>query len=162
MIAKVLPLVPTATEIAAAFEFDDAYEVMLALHLFVREKQARQGLQFDDLTPEEQLVYYALWYDAEVAHGGLLEYFLSETGDRAIDLLLMLRMIGACQNLRLFGRVLALFPNGRPAGNRFERARQLSGRYRELQALDDAFCFLAEDVPTLAAEYLKKHQRAFL
>jgi hypothetical protein len=71
-------------------------------------------------------------------------------------------MIGASQNHRLFARVLALFPNGRPAANRFQRARQLSDKVRQLRLLDDAFCFLVEDVPTLAAEYLKKHQRIFL
>jgi hypothetical protein len=162
MIADALPTTPTLADIAAAFEFDDAYEVILALHMHVREKQARLGLHFDDLSPEEQMVYHALWYDAEVAHGGLLEFFLSEKGDHTIPLLLMLRTIGACQNHRLFARVLALFPDGRPATNRFERARQLSGRFRDLRTLDDTFCFLAEDVPTLAAEYLKKHQIAFL
>ena len=162
MVADAVLAGPTPAQIAAAFEFDDAYEVILALHMFVREKQARKGLPFTDLSPEEQLVYYALWFDAEVAHGGLLEFFLSEKGDHAQMLLLMLRTIGACSNYRLFARVLNLFPNGRPAGNRFERARQLASKTRDLRMLDDAFCFLTEDVPTLAAEYLKNHQSVFI
>ena len=62
MIAEVLHPVPTLADIAAAFEFDDAYEVLLALHMFVREKQARRGLPFAALSLEEQMVFYALWY----------------------------------------------------------------------------------------------------
>ncbi len=167
MIAQPLILNPTYApeDIAAAFQLEDAYDVLIVLQRLTNRKCVEQGLRFEELSYSERLVSYILWFHTDVAIGLLGPFFASERGAHAPAILDALRLIGAVNNANIFECALSVFPFSRPARDHQQRRQQLqaAGQDRRLfSALDRAYAYEAEDAPTLAVEYLTHHQDDFV
>lgn len=143
----------------AAFAYDDAREVLLALHRSISARQAAEQLDFHALLPAEKLVSYLLWFDKEVANGCLMLFFQGDHAAYALEMLDALEMVGAERNWRLFEQALSVFPLGRPARSRARRTDQLYAAgdraHLLLSALDRSFAYEAEDALTLGVIYLE-------
>lgn len=103
-------------------------EVMLLCSLAMTTDDVRIAVldrhakvDFDGLTPAEQIVYLVVSFQFEIECGGLLTYFTNSAGDQTHELLAAMDEIGAMKARRELGRVIKLFPRGKVPADRDER-----------------------------------------
>jgi hypothetical protein len=153
-------------EIEEAFDWEDPYDVILALvHLTVERCEAA-GLPYSSLSQGEKTALHVNWFDSEIANGGLHQLFTNSTGDYWPEILQSLGAVGATSTVALFEIALSVFPDNRPSVDRMDRCGQLEdagGNARDtLHLLSREYYEQDEYLYTLAVEYLKTRKSDFL
>jgi hypothetical protein len=99
----------------------DVYALLGAIEVLVGSK-IRQGLQ---ISFAERMVFAFTWLAREVQNGGFHQFFVNSAGDFWKDVLDGLVAIGDEDGLKLFRRVLSIFPDSSPPDDRDNRLDQL-------------------------------------
>lgn len=128
----------------------------LSVGLYV--KSAKLGNEA--LSHRERIVVDVMGVEAEVANGGLHQFFFNKAGDRAAQSVSALREIGAAAAAAIVAEACSRFPEGAPDSDRFTRQRQLATLALEtFRDLDKRFSRYPDKVVKLLAEYWNKPPR---
>ncbi|MBN1360105.1 MAG: DMP19 family protein [Sedimentisphaerales bacterium] len=118
-------------------------------------------LDFDDLSPAEQ-VFRAIWeLEGEVNNGGFEQYFFNSAGDTAFAVVDALKAIGAYDMARIAEDANRVFPCSLPPRGREERQALLDSLDREqkafLESLDHEFYGYPGNLTELLYDYVKRN-----
>ena len=127
----------------ASIPFED--EIIKQYCLITKERVPKNGgekyLQY--LSDVDQLVCLIVHFDGEVLNGGVRHWLECTGGYYAQETLQALERIGADESAGLLREIVNMFPEGRPARDRFERCEQLEALNEEQQkrisALEDRY-----------------------
>lgn len=116
-------------------------------------------LDFDDLSPAEQ-VFRAIWdLESDVNNGGFDQYFFNSSGDTAFAVVDALKAIGAQETARIVAEANGMFPGSSPPRDRDKRQVLLDALGPEqkaaLERLDAEFFRYPDSLTELLHEYVK-------
>lgn len=153
-------------EVEDAFSWPNEYDIVIALAGLTKERGKLRGIDLDDLSPNERVVIYIPWFDAEIANGGFHQFFTNSSGDYSFAILQSLKDINAENTVRLFEQALSVFPIGKPSEDRFTRIDQLENAgdsaIELLSSLQQEYYSQQESIFTLAARYLRQRKSSFM
>lgn len=152
-------------EIEEAFGWEDDYDVILALVHLTYEKLDAE-IHEDDLSESERIALYINWFDAEVANGGLDQFYFNDSGNYAIEMLETMKTIGAVNTARLLEKSFSIFPSSSPSRDRVERQAQFTASGEEglelLYSLTGEYYDQEEYIFTLGVKYLQGRKSDFM
>jgi hypothetical protein len=118
-------------------------------------------VDFDDLSPAEQ-VFRAVWdLEADVNNGGFDQYFFNGAGDTAFAVVPALESIGAERMARIAERANSVFPGSIPPRDRTQRQLLLETRPEDkhdlLRKLDEEFYRYPDDLTELLYDHVQRN-----
>ena len=114
----------------------------------------------DVLTPIETLGVGVWMLQTEVNNGGFGQYYCNSGGDLALPTVHALRSIGATRAAGVLEAANAEFPDATPPSERSKRQEVLDqlAQRRGFKAHDSRFHDFCDDLLSLLATYLRRHQ----
>lgn len=130
---------------------------------YVLNKMTR--LPFEQLSGAEQVIACLTELEMEVNNGGFHQYYWNSPGDHAQEAIVALLELGAPQTSALLREANAFFGLDGPNPDREARWEQLDGLGEQATELwfelDGRFYEYRENLPGLAAAFIRTHTAAF-
>ncbi|HEY3822482.1 MAG TPA: DUF4375 domain-containing protein [Polyangiaceae bacterium] len=132
----------------------------LASEVGARLQDMIYGAGYAAMSREEQNVYLVYVLDAEVANGGLEQFFGNSSGNCAVRTAVALEEIGLDAASKVLRTALSVFPDAGPAEDRSTRYDQLETLGARRNAWDGLGSHL-EGIHTRTGSYIHAHAMAF-
>jgi hypothetical protein len=117
------------------------------------------------LTHAERVIACLTEVEMEVNNGGFDQYFWNSPGNHAAEAVQALRELGALYTAGLVAEASAQFGPDGPDADRERRWKQMDGLSEVVRdrwsALDDRFYEYRDDLPHLAASYIRSNRDQF-
>jgi hypothetical protein len=119
-------------------------------------------VDFDNLTPAEQ-VFICVWdLEAQVNNGGFSQYFFNSSGDNIHAVVPALQAIGAFRAADIAKKAVAMLGDEPALGDREARQELLDSMSEEdeerLSGLDDEFYAYPDDLTELLYSFVMQHR----